>query len=92
MSGKHIHIYTVSFDEDDPDDVPLVYAENLSRYGTKWNAYMIREQGESFLLSDGDTLEITHGVTFRFMSVNPAPADPFTPQQNQEMRVSALIP
>lgn len=81
----------MSFDEDDPDDVPLVYAENLSRYGTKWNAYMIREQGESFLLSDGDNLEITHGVTFRFMSASLAAADPFTPQQKREMKVSALI-
>lgn len=93
MSSRHVHIYTVTFDEEDPEDVvPLVYARNLSRYGTKWNAYKVHEQGESFLLSDGDTLEVTPGVVFRFESAIPAPNNPFSIQQTREMRVSTLTP
>lgn len=93
VSSRHIRIYTVTFDEDDPDDFePLVYAQNLSRFGTKWNAYMMHEQGESFLLSDGDLLEVTPGVTFRFKSASPTPQDLFSPQRNREMRVSTLFP
>lgn len=67
----------------------MVYAQNLSRFGTAWNGYHKGEQGESFLLSDGDILRLTSGIYLSFKTLVPAPKDSFSEQQRREIRVSS---
>ncbi|EEP79368.1 predicted protein [Uncinocarpus reesii 1704] len=69
VSQKHLRIYAIIFDPDNPDEVaPLVYAQDISSNGTLWNGYRIRRAG-GVLLSDGDTLELCDGITFTFKAL-----------------------
>ncbi|RAL14212.1 kinase-like protein [Aspergillus homomorphus CBS 101889] len=69
VSRKHLQIYTVLYDRENPDDVaPLVYARDLSLNITTWNGYTMGSRRGSFLLSDGDILEIGGDKYIRFNS------------------------
>ncbi|PWY72891.1 kinase-like protein [Aspergillus heteromorphus CBS 117.55] len=66
ISRKHLHIYTVTVDPDNPEETPpLVYAEDISSTGTYWNGYPMAGKG-GFLLSDGDVLRLAGQVYLRF--------------------------
>lgn len=67
VSNKHLRIYTIIYDDDNPTEVaPLVYAEDLSRNGTYWNGSLIGKGNGGFLLSDGDTLRLSSHTLLRF--------------------------
>ncbi|KAJ6107649.1 hypothetical protein N7523_008972 [Penicillium sp. IBT 18751x] len=85
VSNKHVRIYTVIYDEYSSDTVaPLVYAQDLSTNGTRWNGYAM--QGKSFLLSDGDILTIVPEFQLLFESA-ASPQKDFTEWQKAEMKV-----
>ncbi|KAJ5573873.1 uncharacterized protein N7459_008300 [Penicillium hispanicum] len=69
VSNKHLRIYTVLYDEDNPQDVPpLVYAQDLSLNGSTWNNYPMGKGKGGFLLSHGDVLQVSIGIFFQFRS------------------------
>ena len=87
MSNKHVRIYTVIYDEDSSNAVaPLVYVQDISTNGTRWNGYAM--QGKSFLLSDGDILTIVPEFQLLFESA-ANPQKNFTEWQKAEMKVSS---
>ena len=57
ISGRHLKIYSINYEDDNGDIDPLVYATDLSRNGTTWNGTLIG-RGQSVLLSDCDTLAL----------------------------------
>ncbi|EDN06379.1 predicted protein [Histoplasma mississippiense (nom. inval.)] len=68
ISGKHLRIYTIIFDNGNPGEVgPLVYAQNLSRYGSVWKSVITKREDAAVLLSDGDMVELSQftSLTFR---------------------------
>ncbi|PYI00787.1 serine/threonine protein kinase [Aspergillus sclerotiicarbonarius CBS 121057] len=66
VSGSHLRIYTVVFDQENPGHIPpLVYAEDISSNGTFWNTYSMSGKG-GFLLGHGDVLELAIGNFLRF--------------------------
>ena len=70
VSRKHLRIYTIVYDSDDPSEVDtLVYAEDLSSHGTYWNGSLIGRGNGGVLLSDGDVLKIASDVHFQFQSL-----------------------
>lgn len=86
VSNKHLRIYTIIYDEINPSEVaPLVYAQDVSSNGTRWNGYPMN--GKSFLLSDGDVLQILPDFHLKFESATYT-KNPFTPVQMEEMSVS----
>lgn len=90
VSNKHIWIYTVLFDQDDPGEIaPLVYAQDVSMNGTLWNEYRMGNGRSSYLLGDGDILQLSEGAYLRYNSVEYTHISGFTPVQTLEMRVSA---
>ena len=56
--GRHLHIYTIKYDTDDPSVGPLVYATNLSCNGTLWNGSLIGG-GQSILLMSLPVISLT---------------------------------
>lgn len=67
ISNKHLRIYTILFDRDNPGEVaPLVYAQDLSMNGTMWNEYQMGNGTGSFLLSHGDTLRLAPDIHLLF--------------------------
>ena len=77
MSGQHLRIYSVCYDEDDASVEPLVYAQNLSSNVALWSHqhgvqkpwYKIRK-GQAILLSEGDAIKVSHERYFVFRSCN----------------------
>lgn len=85
VSNRHVRIYTVIYDEDSPHSVaPLVYAQDISSNGTRWNGYPMH--GKSFLLSDGDILTLVPEFQLLFESAANPDKD-FTKLQKNEMQV-----
>ncbi|KAL3485564.1 kinase-like domain-containing protein [Aspergillus germanicus] len=90
VSNKHLWIYTVIFDQDNPGEVaPLVYAQDISMNGTLWNGYRMGNGRSSFLLSDGDILRLSDTVYLKYNSEEHSQAKCFTPRQAVEMRTFA---
>jgi protein-serine/threonine kinase len=89
VSNKHLWIYTVIFDQDNPGEVaPLVYAQDISMNGTLWNGYRMGNGRSSFLLSYGDILRLSETVYLKYNSEDHSQAKCFTARQAVEMRVS----
>jgi pSer/pThr/pTyr-binding forkhead associated (FHA) protein len=90
VSNKHIRIYSVVYNGDEPNDIaPLVYAEDLSRNGTFWNGSLIGKGNGGFLLSDGDTLRVSARKLFVYRIMVPRDDDHlFDLVQEHEMNVS----
>lgn len=89
VSNKHLRIYTVLYDEDNPQDVPpLVYAQDLSLNGSAWNNYPMGRGKGSFLLSHGDILQISIGIFFQFRSTAHGNKNYFSLLHRREMQVS----
>ncbi|KAJ5099544.1 hypothetical protein N7532_006545 [Penicillium argentinense] len=87
-SHCHLRFYTVLFNEGDPTGPvpPMVYAQDVSRNGTRWNGIPM-EQGSTVLLGDGDLLAIGPGrSTIQFHARYPCPEPRFTELENSEMR------
>ncbi|KAL3463966.1 kinase-like domain-containing protein [Aspergillus heterothallicus] len=90
VSNKHLWIYTVVFDQDNPGEVaPLVYAQDISMNGTLWNGYRMGNGRSSFLLSDGDILRLSDTVYLKYNSEDYSQAKCFTARQAVEMRTFA---
>ena len=91
-SNKHLRIYSVFYDNDNPDDFsPLVYAEDLSRNGTFWNSSLIGKGNGGFLLSDRDTLRVSARILFVYRMIHPRERDEsFDLVQEHEMKVGIL--
>jgi protein-serine/threonine kinase len=88
VSNKHLWIYTVIFDQENPGEVaPLVYAQDISMNGTLWNGYRMGNGRSSFLLSDGDILRLSDTVYLKYNSEDHSQAKCFTARQAVEMRV-----
>lgn len=91
ISAKHLRVYSVVYDSNDVTEVDmLVYAEDLSRNGTYWNASLIGRGNGGFLLSPDDVLKLSSAVSLTFKSMTPASstsASFFDPLQEQEMEV-----
>lgn len=70
ISNRHLRIYSVIYDQ---TIEPFVYAEDLSRNGSHWlfkklatwKSYPMGN-GASFLLSNGDRLQLCDGTLFTF--------------------------
>ncbi|KAL4806128.1 kinase-like domain-containing protein [Aspergillus unguis] len=87
ISNKHLWIYTVIFDQDDPGEIePLVYTQDISMNGSWWNGYRMRKGRSSYLLGDGDLLQLSDGVILKYNSVGGTQITGFTPVQALEMR------
>ncbi|KAL6233853.1 hypothetical protein BDW75DRAFT_251801 [Aspergillus navahoensis] len=87
VSNRHLLIYTVIFDQDNPGEVaPLVYAQDISMNGSLWNNYRMGNRQSSFLLSDGDILRLSEGVYLIYRSFDNAQPTYFDPFQALEMR------
>ncbi|KAL4900162.1 hypothetical protein BDW74DRAFT_182923 [Aspergillus multicolor] len=87
VSNRHLWIYTVIFDQDNPEEVaPLVYAQDISMNGTLWNGYRMGNGRSSFLLSDCDILRLSPDVHLIYRSLNNSLPTCFDPFQALEMR------
>lgn len=70
ISNRHLRIYSVIYDH---TIEPFVYAENLSRNGSRWLFKKLANwksypmgNGASFLLSNGDRLQLCDGTLLTF--------------------------
>ncbi|KAJ5280208.1 hypothetical protein N7478_005580 [Penicillium angulare] len=84
ISGKHVRLYTVIFDEVQPENVsPLVYAQDLSLNGTYWNNHQMRKGSRgNYLLNHGDILKLAPDLNIQFQSALFSSSNKFTPAQN----------
>ncbi|KAL2863446.1 FHA domain-containing serine/threonine-protein kinase [Aspergillus lucknowensis] len=90
ISNKHLWIYTVIFDQDNPKEVaPLVYTQDISMNGTMWNGYRMGNGRSSYLLSDGDILQLSDNVYLKYYSEDLSQARCFTEKQSAEMKAFA---
>lgn len=90
VSNRHVRIYTIIYDHDNPQEVaPLVYAQDLSRNGTFWNGAKIARGNGGVLLSDGDILRLSPGSYIQFRCRSGQTTDPFSALQRQEMKVGS---
>lgn len=88
VSNKHVRIYTIIFDHENPEEVaPLVYAQDLSRNGTCWNGSFIGKGTGGVLLSDGDVLRLSPRFYLQFRCETKNQGDPFDRVQRNEMKV-----
>jgi protein-serine/threonine kinase len=88
ISNRHLRIYTIIFDQENPDEVaPLVYAQDISLNGTSWNNYPMGKGNGSFLLSDGDILKLSPSVHLLYRRDGHRAEDHFDMLQRVEMRV-----
>ncbi|KAI1915371.1 hypothetical protein LOZ61_001770 [Ophidiomyces ophidiicola] len=70
VSKKHLRIYAIVFDQDNPTEVaPLAYAQDTSLNGTLWNGRRMDRKTGGVLLSNGDTLRICDNIAFTFQSL-----------------------
>ena len=92
VSRKHLRIYTIVYDSDDPSEVDaLIYAEDLSSHGTYWNGSLIGRGNGGFLLSDGDVLKLAPNVSFQFQSLTADDgSEAFDIVQEHEMQVNRI--
>ena len=92
VSRKHLRIYTIVYDSDDPSEVDaLIYAEDLSTHGTYWNGSLIGRGNGGFLLSDGDVLKLAPNVHFQFQSLSANDESAaFDIVQEHEMQVNHI--
>ncbi|KAA8641836.1 FHA domain-containing serine/threonine-protein kinase [Aspergillus tanneri] len=87
VSNRHLRIYTIVFDRDNPQEVaPLVYAQDISMNGTLWNGYPMGKGNGSFLLRDGDILQLSLRVSLCYRCGDHK-EDHFDMLQKVEMRV-----
>ncbi|ODH51652.1 CAMK protein kinase [Paracoccidioides brasiliensis] len=88
VSNKHIRIYVIIFDQGNPGEVgPLVYAQDMSRNGTRWNGVHIKKEDAGVLLSDGDRLGLTPNTIITFQTWTERQRDiPFSEVQKKEMQ------
>ena len=92
VSNKHLRIYTIIFDQESPGEVaPLIYAQDLSRYGTLWNGFRVWRHNGGVLLSDGDILRITPGIELKIRCAKGELAQPFDEVQRKEMKVGVSV-
>lgn len=92
ISNIHLRIYTIIFDRENPDEVaPLVYAQDLSMNGTSWNGYPMGKGRGSFLLSDGDVLQLSPRLSLHIRCAAQGKEDCFDMLQMIEMKASLLI-
>ncbi|KAL9098233.1 MAG: hypothetical protein Q9163_006072 [Psora crenata] len=100
VSGQHLRIYSVCYDEDDTSVEPLVYAQNLSVNVALWSYgddvrrqwYKIRK-GQAILLSEGDALRVSpRGRVFSFKAYASlsAPSTEQDPIEELEQRDLAV--
>lgn len=90
VSNKHVRIYTIIYDHDNPQEVaPLVYAQDVSRNGTFWNGAKIGRGTGGVLLSDGDVLRLSPSSYIQFRCRSRQITDPFSALQRQEMKVGS---
>ncbi|KAF7617181.1 hypothetical protein AFLA_005226 [Aspergillus flavus NRRL3357] len=88
ISNIHLRIYTIIFDRENPDEVaPLVYAQDLSMNGTSWNGYPMGKGRGSFLLSDGDVLQLSPRLSLHIRCAAQGKEDCFDMLQMIEMKV-----
>jgi protein-serine/threonine kinase len=89
VSSRHLRIYTVVYDNENPSDVaPLVYAHDISRNGTWWNGHPMSKTNDGVvLLSNGDTLQIGSGFILEFRCPPSQEVGSFTRLQREEMKV-----
>lgn len=93
ISGKHLRIYTIIFDNGNPGEVgPLVYAQNLSRYGSVWKSVITKREDAAVLLSDGDTVELSPFTSLKFRAREAPQMVAFSEAQRKEMKVFASLP
>ena len=90
VSKKHLRVYTVVYDNDNPEEVDvLVYAEDLSSNGTYWNGSLIGRGNGGFLLSQDDKLKLATNVYLDFQAPgNLTSIEHFDEVQEVEMVVS----
>lgn len=87
ISNKHVRIYTIIFDHENPEEVaPLVYAQDLSSNGTRWNNNWIEKSNGSVLLSDGDILTLSDHFHLVFRCETTT-EEPFDEVQRMEIKV-----
>ncbi|KAL2010194.1 hypothetical protein VTN00DRAFT_6001 [Thermoascus crustaceus] len=87
VSNKHVRIYTIIFDHENPEEVaPLVYAQDLSRNGTSWNGSFIGKGTGGVLLSDGDVLRLSPRFYIQFRCGTRPQEDAFDRVQRSEMK------
>ncbi|KAJ5109317.1 serine/threonine protein kinase [Penicillium angulare] len=89
ISGRHVRLYTIIFDEGHTEDVtPLIYAQDLSLNGTCWNNHQMRKGSRgNYLLRHGDILKLAPDLHIQFLSAILPPSNKFTPAQATEMNV-----
>ncbi|EER36645.1 serine/threonine protein kinase [Histoplasma capsulatum H143] len=93
ISGKHLRIYTIIFDNGNPGEVgPLVYAQSLSRYGSVWKSVITKKEDAAVLLSDGDTVELSPFTSLTFRAREAPQMVAFSEAQRREMKVFASLP
>ncbi|EXJ83861.1 CAMK protein kinase [Capronia coronata CBS 617.96] len=87
VSKRHVSIYTVVYEKDEPNGVDtLVYAEDLSQNGTYLNGDFIGKGNGGFLLSDGNILRLSRWTSLIFHVVNKNESmDTFDVIQEKEM-------
>ncbi|KAL2362899.1 hypothetical protein RJZ56_004218 [Blastomyces dermatitidis] len=86
ISNKHLRIYSIIFDKENPGEVgPLVYAQSLSRYGTMWKSLEMTKEDPAILLSDNDELKLSDLTVLSFHSKGDG-RTPFSEAQLREMR------
>lgn len=92
VSRKHLRIYTIVYDSEDPSEVDaLIYAEDLSSHGTYWNGSLIGRGNGGFLLSDGDVLKLAPNVSFQYQSLTADDgSEAFDIVQEHEMQVKRI--
>ena len=67
----------------------MVYAEDLSRNGSRLNSYNMGKGNGSFLLTHGDILHVTHEISIRFNSFTYVRDDCFSAIQTRELEVGS---
>lgn len=91
ISNKHLRVYTILFDRDNPGEVaPLVYVQDLSMNGTTWNDYQMGKGSGSFLLGHGDILKLTPDIYLVFQCEGHVKETGFDMLQKVEMKVRYL--
>ncbi|KLJ08966.1 hypothetical protein EMPG_15612 [Blastomyces silverae] len=87
ISNKHLRIYTIIFDKGNPGEVgPLVYAQNLARYGTMWKSLEITKEDPAILLSDKNELKLSPLTVLSFHSKGERHRLRFSEAQLKEMK------
>ncbi|KAH3907032.1 hypothetical protein HBH56_195040 [Parastagonospora nodorum] len=101
ISRQHLRVHCILYEQDPESEIaPFVYATNASVNGTylkKSNSECAGSQGRgilmgrssTFLLNDGDELQLSDTVKLVFYSTKPIPEYLFTPTQEREKAIFA---